>query len=499
MKTDAPSTSPPKAPSAADATKAEDRVSIPQRLAYSCGIMSDGIGIMAIGNLANPVFNIMLGVNPAWLGIAKGLARFFDAFTDPLMGHISDNFKSRWGRRKPFLALGSVLMAVFFAGLWMIPEGFSKTGYFIYFCLFSTLYYAAHTVFMVPYTAIGYQMTPDYQERTRVMAVRAVFQQATQIMVPWILAIAYLDFFGDPKLGIRWTGAFAAILIIVTGLTCARFVQERDLSHSLRRKDKLPLFKSFAIAFKNKPFVIKMSAYLMHFVGNVIPLTLGFYVLAYYVCEGDVKRAAYWQGLSGSLGPLIGIAVVPLVTWYALRYGKKSAFLIGALLMVPAGIVTWFCAVPGSPWLFLISAPINGLSVSFLSVLNSAIVADICDYDELQTGRRREAVFGSVNSWVSKSGVSVALIFSGFILAAVGFDAELGPAQKSDTLTNMRLWLSGAIISKGLLAFWIFSYFSLTPEKMRQVRAELELGRSRNIDSMTATNATNPTPLSGEE
>ena len=268
----------------------------------------------------------------------------------------------------------------------------------------------------------------------------------------------------------------AAVLILVTGLIAAKFIKERNLSHQTKEREKLPLLKSFGIAFKNKPFVIKMSAYLMHFVGGIIPATLGFYVLAYYVCEGDIKRAAYYQGIAGSLGPLIGIACVPVVTRFALRNGKKKAFLIGSLLAIPAGLLTWVCAVPGTPWLFLVPALFTGLSNSFLSVLNSAIVADICDYDELQTGLRREAVFGSVNSWVSKTGVSIALMFSGFVLTGTGFEAELGADQAPQTLTQMRIWLSGSMIISGILAFLIFRKFSLSPEMMRKVRGDLEAG-----------------------
>ena len=152
------------------------RVPWMEKIILGFGMLSSFFGYVAVNSLAFPVYNMILGVSPALIGVALLIPRLWDAFTDPLMGVISDNFHSRWGRRKPFIVIGSIFMGVSFGLLWMAPTEWSETLKIAYFIVFQIFFFTFFTIFYVPYTALTYEMTPDYNERTRVMSVTAFFK-----------------------------------------------------------------------------------------------------------------------------------------------------------------------------------------------------------------------------------------------------------------------------------------------------------------------------------
>ena len=125
----------------------------------------------AIGGMVI-ILNLGLGMNPALVGLLGALPRLTDAITDPLMGYISDNTSSRWGRRRPYIFVGAIFACIVFIILWQLPVGMSEIFYFWYFLIGSFVFYLGYTIFATPWVALGYELTPDYHERTRLMGVQ---------------------------------------------------------------------------------------------------------------------------------------------------------------------------------------------------------------------------------------------------------------------------------------------------------------------------------------
>ena len=149
-------------------TKAEDRIPFRLKVVYGLGAfvnntLADAIGRMMI------VLNLGLGMSPALVGLLGALPRLTDAITDPLMGYTSDNTRSRWGRRRPYIFVGAIAVAIVFTLLWQLPPGKSEGWYFWYFLGGSLIFFLAYTVYATPWVALGYELTPDYHERTRLM------------------------------------------------------------------------------------------------------------------------------------------------------------------------------------------------------------------------------------------------------------------------------------------------------------------------------------------
>jgi glycoside/pentoside/hexuronide:cation symporter, GPH family len=147
-------------------TKPEDKLSVARKVAYGIGMAPYALMVQGMNQLCNPIFNDCLGVDPRWISWVMGVSRLWDAFTDPVMGNISDNTRSRWGRRRPWIALGALLSALTFAIIWLFPRGMGHLFYFFWFLVSSLMFYVASTVFSVPYVALGMELSPDYHERT---------------------------------------------------------------------------------------------------------------------------------------------------------------------------------------------------------------------------------------------------------------------------------------------------------------------------------------------
>ena len=159
-----------------------------------------------IGQFANQMFPATLGIfmvvlvqdlgfDPIYWGIIFFVPRLFDAITDPVMGFISDNTRSKWGKRRQYILLGALIMGVSFSFMWQLYEVNGLTYNFWYFLGLSLIFYLGLTIFSIPYVAMGYEMSFDFHERTRLMAIAQFCGQWAWVIAPWFWVIIY-----DPTL-----------------------------------------------------------------------------------------------------------------------------------------------------------------------------------------------------------------------------------------------------------------------------------------------------------
>jgi GPH family glycoside/pentoside/hexuronide:cation symporter len=162
-------------------TAPEDRITFSHKVIYGFGAFVNNLLAAAIGGMVI-VLNLGLGMNPALVGLLGALPRLTDAITDPLMGYISDHTRTRWGRRRPYIFIGAILAGVMFALLWQLPKGQSENYYFWFFLIGSFIFYLGYTIFATPWVALGYELTPDYHERTRLMGVQNFMGQLAYVV-----------------------------------------------------------------------------------------------------------------------------------------------------------------------------------------------------------------------------------------------------------------------------------------------------------------------------
>lgn len=486
------------------ATAPEDRISFGHKLIYGLGALVNNLLAAASGGMVI-VLNLGLGMNPALVGLLGALPRLTDALTDPLMGYISDNTRTRWGRRRPYIFAGAIAAGVTFALLWQLPRGQSEAFYFVYFLIGSFIFYLGYTVFATPWVALGYELTPDYHERTRLMGVQNFIGQLAYIVSPWFLWImTYEGFFKDQVAGAAGLAIIVAVFAIGIGILPAIFLRERfkdiaesEVSEHRRaleereegkiaarasafsafRRNIIDFFKGFGATLTSGPFLKLCIATFLVFNGFMLISSFQFYVIIYYVFGGDQTRGAEYAGYAGTLGAFSTFAVIVIVTWLGTRIGKRRAFFVSTGLSIVGYGLKWVCYNPNVPLLVVLPAPLLAFGLGGLFTLMPSMVADVVDVDELKTHERREGMFGSIFWWVVKLGMAAALAGGGFLLNATGFDVALGGDQSARAIFLMRLFDAGIPMVASAIAIWAIAAYPITEERAHEVRVELERRR----------------------
>jgi GPH family glycoside/pentoside/hexuronide:cation symporter len=474
-------------------TAPEDRIPFSQKLIYGSGAFVNNLLAAAIGGMVI-VLNLGLGMNPALVGLLGALPRLTDAITDPLMGYVSDHTESRWGRRRPYIFCGAIAAGIIFALLWQLPGGQTEAFYFWYFLIGSLIFYLAYTMFATPWVALGYELTPDYHERTRLMGVQNFVGQLAYIIAPWFLLIMQSErWFDDMADGAAGLAIIIGVVVIVIGVMPAIFLRERfkAIAEAEARKDDAEsrsasdvirqniagFIRGFATTMKFKPFLKLCAATFLVFNGFMLIASFQFYVIIYYVFGGDTVAGAEYAGYSGTLGAVSTFLVIIFITWFATRVGKKRAFYLATGISMIGYALKWVCYNPEIPWLLLLPAPLMAFGLGGLFTLMPSMIADVVDVDELQTHERREGMYGSIFWWVVKLGMAAALAAGGFLLNATGFDVALEGDQSARTIVLLRFFDAFIPFASSGIAIWAIATFSITEEKAHEVRLQLEQRR----------------------
>ena len=451
------------------------------------------MGKLAPRELALPIYNILLGVSPSAMGWVLGLGRLVDAFTDPFTGNVSDKTQSRWGRRRPFIFLGVIFVALFFTALWWFPKGLTPNAYLLYFIGIAFLYYISLSVFSVPWYALGYELAPDYDNRTKLMAFAGFLGPIGQMIVCWLYRLTQMDFFkgdnlyrltnlelfkGDPTTtGLRFVTICAGIMIALFGIVTAVFVRERNAGAGAAAQSKKPRPSFFAgakAAAKSPAFTRLTVAFVLIQLGIQMVGVLGFYNFVYYLNAGDKKAGSFLLACHNTVWLVSNMIFTPIIAKLTARFGKKEMFLAAIVWGILRMGLMWFLMDPAHPWGMLINGAMMGVDNAAIFMLCHAMIADICDVDERDSGHRREGLYGSLYSWAFKVGIASAQLVSGYILVWIGFDRALGGMQTAHTLTWMKLSYCAVPAAFSLLALLVFLGYPITRRYAQEVRAELD-------------------------
>jgi len=471
-------------------TAPEDRIPLHQKLVYGLGAFVNNLLAAASGGMMI-VLNLGLGMNPALVGLLGAIPRLTDAFTDPIMGYVSDNTRTRWGRRRPYIFIGAITVGIIFALLWHLPAGKSESFYFWFFLAGSILFYLAYTIFATPWVALGYELTPDYHERTRLMGVQNFIGQLAYVIAPWFLLIMQSEWlFDDMVDGAAGLAIMIAVVVMAIGVLPAIFLRERFKDVALaeaRAAGKPPyaglastiasFFRGFGVTLRSKPFLKLCVATFLVFNGFMMISSFQFYVIIYYVFGGDKVRGAEFAGYAGTLGAISTFCVIIFVTWLGTHLGKKRTFYVAIGVSMLGYALKWVCYNPELPWLLLVPAPLLAFGLGGLFTLMPSMIADVVDVDELETHERREGMYGSIFWWVVKLGMAAALAAGGFMLNATGFDVALEGNQTDHAITMMRLFDAFVPFVASGIAIWMIATYSITEERAYEVRLELERRR----------------------
>lgn len=428
-------------------TPTHEQVPMMEKLLFSSGNITVYLAVTLVINILwMPFFNIGMGINPVTLGIILMVLRGWDAITDPIIGNLSDNIRTKWGRRKPLIFIGAILTGAVFPFLFNIPGGLSETGLIIYLILIGILFFTFFTTWSMPYYSLQMELTPNYDERTRVAAWMTLFGKLGSMTGGWALAIFAGPWFinqltGEPDLvtGIKTCSWFIGLMIMAIGILPALFVRERYYEADISNKTKEPFWKSMKESATCAPLwgLIAVSFFIV--LGTTSTAGLNQYVNIYFISHGDVGAAAIILGWRQTILVIMGIALLPVWTWLGERYDKKNMVIAMLLFSVFGHLLNLICLRADMPYLQLIPALFESAAISSIWLYIPSMKADVADYDELQTTQRREGSLNSFYSWFIKASATMAMGLGGVVLQLTGFDATV-KAQANGVVDRMFLY-----------------------------------------------------------
>ncbi|UXH80710.1 MFS transporter [Roseateles amylovorans] len=464
-------------------SRAGDRVPTRQKVGYGLGSLIDMWGHWLYPSLAFHVFNVFLGVAPGLISTAQMIKIFVDAGSDALFGWISDNTRTRYGRRRPFILVGGVLAGIGLPLMFAVGRGWTDTQYFIFMVVSTIIYVPVMSCFNMPWLSLGAEMTPDYHERTRVMQARNAIQKAPELAMFFAAQFTTLAIFrgadGKPDilLGAQTYCAILGAIMVAVSIIMFFVVRERYyVSLVARTQSHIPFADTLWRTLRCKPFRYVLLMMLAYGMGTAMVAALGYYATVYYVCHGDVALATKWNTAMGLSGMVFGFLGIPFFGSVAKRHGKRAALALVLILAICAFIGDWWLYDPARPALQLLACGFVAFTGAGFWTLYGSTVADVVDYDELQTGQRREGSFSACQSWISKVGIALGVGASGWILQFTGFDSKL-PAQSEHAIFMIRILLSGIPVIGLVLALVALMRFELTEKRMLEIRDALEAQR----------------------
>lgn len=466
-------------------TKAKVRqVKTSQRAAYGVGT-----AIVAIKNMLFHFFFIyffsnVVGVGEGWIIAATTIAIFFDAVSDPLMGQISDNYRSKsWGRRHLFMAIGIIPTVIGLICLFSPPTGLSGWPMFMWMLGFLLVVRLGLTIYDVPYRSLGAELSTDYNERTSIVAWREFFTNFFAILVFMIGLVIFFPERAGYEEGLLYREGYtpfvttmaiigAVFAIISTWVTRRKVPDLRAAYSDDKPRSWTHVFGEFKQAFSVKPFVWLCAGYCLMIIIYAFGSAISFYVGGYLWRFTSVEKALF-----AVVPLLILLPAVLITTALSKRIGKKRAVITFSVLML-AGYtlpyVGWIAGITpplGTPALLLYAIGFHLIAFTGLTgilILSNSMMADIADLLETRTTRRQEGILASTFSFVQKFtfviGSNAALI----ALAVIAFPTGTEPSEVAAGAISGLAWVS-LIVPILFAAAGIFSYMRYT-----LTRAEVE-------------------------
>ena len=403
----------------------QDRISWLRLLAYGSG----GIIPIALFNIAGQLMgligNIGLGLSAFWLGVILIFPRLWDAVSDPIIGHLSDNTRTRWGRRRPYIFVGGLLVLISFAGMWWIPEGIDEWGQLAFIFIALLIFFTACTMFEIPHGALGMEMSKDPHERTRLFSAKSFLGNLFAMGTPWLLYLAGMEVMrgtgGTLVDGMRYLSLIIAIVMFPIVVWWFFAIREPGYTFA-QNQQQTQFWSNMKLAIRNKTFLCLVLVIFTLAIGFNFVAIFNYYISIYYLYGGDQYAAGALLGINGTLWAVTGLIAVFPLNWISPRIGKRRTMLLSIGLMCLAQLSKVVCYNPDYPYLIVFPTILLSAGMLMFFTLGASMLGDICDEDELKTGTRSEGSYYSVFWWFIKMGTAFASFVTGALLMVTQFN-----------------------------------------------------------------------------
>jgi GPH family glycoside/pentoside/hexuronide:cation symporter len=448
----------------------EGRLPLGDVISYALPSATVAIVMVSVAMYLPNYYTDELGVTAGLLSWVFLAGRVLDAVTDPLMGFVSDRTHTRLGRRRPYMLVAALPLWIVFVLVWSPASSLSPTGVFVHLLACYLLLYVFMTIFSIPYVALGMELTPSYDDRTRLFGVRQLFMvvgTAAGMLAPFAFAEAMGGkASGYPTMALS-LGGIGAVLIVIASVR----IRERPRAEV---QDQLAFFRGLRVTAANRPFRILLLVYLASHVGGSFIAPLSLFIAKYVIKVEWAMQPVMLAYLAGSM------LSIPIWLRLSRAYGKNRTWTIGMLVGVSA-YATSYTYHEGTWVLWVVLGAVVGAAGGCTMTLGPAIAADAIDQDELETGRRREGVFMGVWSLIDKAAVGLAVFVGMQGLDLIGYVPNQDQTQ--GVISGMKFLYCVLPAVLNLAAVVAFQRFPITRELHDRIREQLEVQRKGSVSA----------------
>ena len=469
------------------------RLSLPTKLFYGFGAVAFGVKDNGFSTFLLIFYNQIVGLPSALVGFAIMVALVVDAFLDPITGQVSDNWRSKWGRRHPFMYAAAAPVAVTYLLLWNPPHGWSHGALFVYLIATAILIRSFITAYEIPSTALSAELTADYDERTTLLNYRFLFQWIGGLTMYFLALKVFLRPDAGHAVGqlnpagYAHYGLAAAVVMLLAILISAMGTHDQipHLRQAPRRDASIKVLAGEMFAtLAHASFLALLGASLFFAMAVGLGLSIGLYFQTYFWELSSAQVALFTFSSLG--GAALTFAIAPLISK---AFGKKA----GALMVIPAAATAAIAPIGlrllgllppnGAPLIFPLLLALGVITVCLGTagaILMASMIADVVEDSELRTGRRSEGLFFAAAAFVAKAVTGIGIFASGMLLAAIHFPQHARPGEVDPTIVR-HLGLVYAPVTVGLygLALLCLTGYRITrrshEDSLRKLAAAAEL------------------------
>jgi GPH family glycoside/pentoside/hexuronide:cation symporter len=447
----------------------EERLSRLTKFIYGAGDTGFSLTSTILGAYFAIFLTDVVGLAPGIAAASIFIGRSWDYINDPIIGHISDRTRSRWGRRRPFLLFGAIPFGLAFILLWWIPPITTSIGLAAYYAVAYLLFDTAATFAYMPYFALTPELTDDYDERTALTSYRMFFSILGGLVAFTIPLMIIGTFRPENATRVTLMGVIFAIASVLPLWLTFFGTQERNLH---MEKERPGLRESLQAAFKNRPFVFSAGIFLLTWVAvTILEGTLLFFLK--YVVEREAQSDLIMATIF-----ITAIFALPLWEYTSRRWNKQRAYIagIGFWAVVQLLMIT---LTPASPLPLLLTLSVfAGIGVGAAHVLPWSIIPDAIEWDELHTGKRHEGMFYSLVTLMQKIASSIAIPLVLVLLEVTGYVPN-SLEQPGSAILGIRIVVGpipAILLCAGIAFAWLYP---LSREAHSDIRQQLQKRRSR--------------------
>jgi Na+/melibiose symporter-like transporter len=473
-------------------TRRVGQLTFSTKLSQGIGAIPDTVKNWVFNTFTLLFYNQVLGVDAFFVSIALAAAIVFDAITDPLVASLSDNLKTRWGRRHPLMLIASLPLGASLFAVYVPPAGLSDLGLFAWLLVFTVLTRGFMTLYFVPWAAIAAELSDDYDERTSVMAYRFAVGWAIGLSLPLFVFTFIMPGTADHPVGQLNPAGYpgmAAIagLLLTTGALATTLLTWREIPYLRQHADEpvrfsfLQTVRELWQALRNRQFALIFLIVLLTAAIGGTTANIGIYMTTFF--WGLTTEDLRWFVLAG-VGAILAF---PLVALAQARWDKKHILLTCAIVSLVDGLILvnlrFLDVLPqnGDPMLLviLVSMAVFAAGIAVIQgIIGASIIADLLDDQELKTGYRQEAMFNAALSFSGKAVSGLGTILGGLIITLIEFPTNVLPSEvPAGSILRLGIVVGVAVPLLYLIPISLITRYRITREKHAEIKAALEARR----------------------